>query len=143
MSLKSVFASVAHAVGIGGSAATATVSAAALATLHQLGNSLAGSIAAAGTASNPIGAAISAGIKAADDAAAANPGMTSGQKLATAIETATPVAIAEAAKVGVTGVEAEVARWLEMAIENELSKLKQTPLARLGVALLHDIGVNI
>lgn len=143
MSLKSLFASVAHAVGIGATTASVTVKDAGLASLHQMANSLAGSVAVAGDQSNPVGAAIAAGIKAADDAAAANPGMTSSQKLTTAIGIAAPAIITEAAKVGVTAEIAEAERFAEMAIENALSLLKITPLAELGAALLHDIGVNV
>lgn len=143
MSLKKIFASVAHAVGLGTAAASATLSTTALTSVHQLGKSLAGSIAAVGEQSNPVGAAIAAGIKAADDAAAADPSLTSPGKLKVAVGIAAPAIIAEAAKVGVTGIEAEAERWAEMAIENALSLLKMTPLARLGMALLHDIGVNV
>ena len=69
--------------------------------------------------------------------------MTSKSKLTNAITVVTLVVIAEAAKVGLAGVEAEAERFAEMVIENELSLLKLTPLAKLGAALLHDIGVNV
>lgn len=143
MSLKSVLASVAHAVGIGTAVASATVSTTALTTLHQLGSSLAGSVAVSAEQSSPIGAAIASAIKASDDAAAANPAMTSGEKLTSAIAAVAPAIITEAAKVGLTGIEAEAERFAEMAIENALSILRATPLATLGAALLHDIGVNV
>ena len=143
MSLKSIFASVAHAVGIGATAASATVSTAALSSIHQLGNSLAGAVAAAGEQGNAIGVAVTSGIKSADAAAVADPSMTSQAKLTHAIGVVAPAVVAEAAKVGVTGIEAEAERFAEMVIENELSLLKLTPLAKLGAALLHDIGVNV
>lgn len=143
MSIKSLFASIAHVVGIGGAAASATISTATLASVHQMGNSLAGSLAASAEQSGPIGAAIATAISASNTAAKADPTMTGNAKLTNAIASVAPVVVAEAAKVGMTGIEAEAERYAEMAIENALSIVKATLLAKLGAALLHDIGINI
>lgn len=143
MSLKSLFAAAAHAVGLSAKVTSATIGTAALASVRQLGDSLAGSLGAAAEGSGPIGAAIASAIKASDAAAAADPSMTSGAKLTAAISQVAPVVVTEAAKVGLSGIEAEAERFAEMAIENALSLLKLTPLAKLAMALLHDVGVNV
>lgn len=63
-------------------------------------------------------------------AAAADPSMTSSGQLEAAIAASVPTIIAEAAEVGMSGIEAEAERFAKLAIENALSVLKVTPLAR-------------
>ncbi|WP_242095403.1 hypothetical protein [Sphingomonas sp. CROZ-RG-20F-R02-07] len=93
-------------------------------------------VAVAAQTGNPIGAAALKAVTTAESTT-----LTGAEKKAQAISIVKDVVIAEAAKGGVSAAIADAEQFAGMVVEEVVATMKQTPIVKLGLALLHALGL--